>query len=337
LSALLLSPFEKNLTRAGMAKKGLGKGLSALISGPKRNKDEADGDSGSDSRPAPQPIPGAPSLAVVADGDQVQHVALARIVPSPFQPRKRFAEEHLGSLVDSIREKGVIQPLIVRKQDGSENLELIAGERRWRASQKLELNTVPVIVREASDQEVLEMALIENLQREDLNPIEEADAYSRLASEFGLKQEEIAQRVGKNRATIANAMRLLDLEPSVKSLVAQAMISPGHAKAILGVKTPEEQKLLADIVLRKKLNVRATEKLVGDHVAGRINKGEKRQSSGSSKQLDPVLRKLQDRLKQRFSTHVQLSHGTKKGKIEIEYYGNDDLDRILGLLGLPPE
>ena len=327
-----------------MAKKGLGKGLSALISGPKRNKDapdaEATGDSGGDSKPSPQPIPGAPPpipSATAADEDQVQHVALARIVPSPFQPRKRFAEEHLGSLVDSIREKGVIQPLIVRLQEGNDNLELIAGERRWRASRELDLESVPVIVREASDQEVLEMALIENLQREDLNPIEEADAYSRLASEFGLKQEEIAQRVGKNRATVANAMRLLDLEPSVKSLVAQAMISPGHAKAILGAKTAEEQKLLADMVMRKKLNVRATEKLVADHVAGRGSKQGGSKAGGRQKQLDPVLRNLQDRLRQRFSTHVQLNHGAKKGKIEIEYYGNDDLDRILDLLGLPPE
>ena len=323
-----------------MAKKGLGKGLSALISGPKRNRDAKETDGAGDGKSSPQPIPGSPDAvakAVVADGDQVQHVPLARIVPSPFQPRKRFADEHLDGLVDSIREKGVVQPLIVRTRDGNDNLELIAGERRWRASRKLELETVPVIVREASDQEVLELALIENLQREDLNPIEEADAYSRLAKEFGLKQEEIAQRVGKNRATVANAMRLLDLEPSVKSLVAQAMISPGHAKAILGAKTPEEQKLLADMVMRGKLNVRATEKLVANHVAGRGGKQGGSKGTGKQRQLDPVLRSLQDRLKQRFSTNVQLQHGAKKGKIEIEYYGNDDLDRILDLLGLSPE
>jgi ParB family chromosome partitioning protein len=331
-----------------MAKKGLGKGLSALIRGPQRDADETPNAttnsvrSDSAEKPKPIPIPGSPASIAAASGDpadHVQHVSLARVVPSPFQPRKRFAEEHLGTLVDSIREKGVIQPLIVRAQEGSDNLELIAGERRWRACRKLELETVPVILREASDQEVLEMALIENLQREDLNPIEEADAYSRLAVEFGLKQEEIAQRVGKNRATVANVMRLLDLEPSVRSLVAQSMISSGHAKAILGAKTPEEQKLLADIVLRQKLNVRATEKLVADHVAGRGNKaGTGKSGSGAgAKELDPVLRRLQDRLKQRFSTHVQLQHGAKKGKIEIEYYGNDDLDRILDLLGLPPE
>lgn len=331
-----------------MAKRALGKGLSALIGGPKRRDPETSGDApsgpneGGAARPVPQPIPGVggtASASFVDAADRVQHVSLTRIVPSPFQPRKRFTEEHLGSLVDSIREKGVIQPLIVRPQPGSNNLELIAGERRWRACRKLGLDEVPVIVREASDQEVLEMALIENLQREDLNPIEEADAYSRLAREFGLTQEDIARRVGKNRATVANTMRLLDLEESVRSLVAQAMISAGHAKAILGAKSAEEQKLLADIVLRKSLNVRATEKLVADHLAGRLAKegGAGKRGAGASRHLDPVVRRLQDRLKQRFSTNVQLHHGGKKGKIEIEYYGNDDLERILDLLGLASE
>jgi len=330
-----------------MAKKGLGKGLSALIRGPQsggldKPEPARGGDDASGGGPAPIPI-STPSESTdpqgddrSSDRDSVRHVALSRVVPSPFQPRQRFADEHLESLMESIREKGVIQPLIVREVEGG-NLELIAGERRWRACRKLDLDEVPVILREASDQEVLEMALIENLQREDLNPIEEADAYARLATEFGLKQEEIAQRVGKNRTTVANMMRLLDLEKSVRSLVAQGMISAGHAKAILGLKTGDEQKLIADIVLRKKLNVRATEKLVSDHIAGRIAKDGSAKRPGGSKPLDPVVRQLQDRLKQRFSTNVQLQHSAKKGKIEIEYYGNDDLDRILNLLGISPE
>ncbi len=331
-----------------MAKKGLGKGLSALIRGPQSpDSDKAEaavsGDEGSAAGPTPIPITTPASVPTAGNSDArsddrntVRQVALSRVVPSPFQPRQRFADEHLESLMESIREKGVIQPLIVREVDGG-NLELIAGERRWRACRKLDLDEVPVIVRAASDQEVLEMALIENLQREDLNPIEEADAYARLAHEFGLKQEEIAQRVGKNRTTVANMMRLLDLEKSVRSLVAQGMISAGHAKAILGLKTGDEQKLIADIVLRKKLNVRATEKLVSDHIAGKVARDGSAKRPGGSKPLDPVVRQLQDRLKQRFSTNVQLQHGAKKGKIEIEYYGNDDLDRILNLLGIPSE
>ncbi|MCB1078359.1 MAG: ParB/RepB/Spo0J family partition protein, partial [Verrucomicrobiae bacterium] len=195
-----------------MLKKGLGRGLDALIKAPSSVsvKGESQGAS-----------------LDPTTGEAVQRVPISRVVPSPFQPRKRFHEEHLNELVESIREHGIIQPLIVRDVDGS--LELIAGERRWRACQRLDLAEVPVIVRSASDKDVVELALIENLQREDLNPIEEAEAYARLAREFGLKQEEIAQRVGKNRATVSNAIRLLELEPTVQNLVSQNLLTSGHA------------------------------------------------------------------------------------------------------------
>jgi ParB family chromosome partitioning protein len=240
-------------------------------------------------------------------------------------------------LVESIREHGIIQPLIVRKRN--DKYELIAGERRWRAAEQLGLKEAPVIVREAADQEVLELALIENIQREDLNPIEEAVAYQRLSKEFGLKQEDIAQKVGKSRAAIANSMRLLELAPSVQSWLTQGRISVGHAKVLLGVKTHEEQTLLADAILRGNLTVRATEKVLASHLAQRSNPRSASRAAGNSTGggLPPALLHLQNRLQQYFSTHVALSHGEKRGKIEIEYYGNDDLQRLLGLLGLANE
>ncbi len=315
-----------------MAKQALGKGLGALIKAPvktKADKAQAEGGSSLDETKA------TGEAFEGSGGERVNRVPLARIVPSPFQPRKHFNDERLGELMESIREQGVIQPLIVREVDGK--LELIAGERRWRACQKIEAEEVPVIIREASDAEVLEMALIENLQREDLDPIEEAEAYARLSREFGMKQEEIAKRVGKNRATVANAIRLLDLDPTISALVSQALLSTGHAKALLGVKNAEEQRLLADIVLKKQLTVRKTEKLVSDHLTGGDKELKKVTSPSSAKSLTPYMQQLQERVQAHLGTRVRLMHGEKKGKIEIEYFGNDDLDRVLGVIGLPDE
>ncbi|MAS94362.1 MAG: transcriptional regulator [Verrucomicrobiales bacterium] len=296
-------------------RKGLGKGLQALIK-------------------APGTVPVATTQSDEEDtstGERVRRVDLDKVVPSPLQPRKRFNEEHLDELVESIREHGVIQPLIVREVAGQ--YELIAGERRWRASTKLGLEKVPVILRDASDRDVLEMALIENLQREDLDPLEEAEAYSRLAREFGLKQEEIAQRVGKNRATVSNAIRLLDLDEEVQLLVSRKMLSSGHAKAILGIKTKAEQRMLADMVVRKKMNVRDTEKLVSEHINGKT-KSKAPKKSKVSPQAEAYLRQIQDELRSRFATNIAIQHGDKRGKIEIEYYGNEDLGRILELMGI---
>lgn len=295
-----------------MSKVALGKGLGALIQ----------------PRVAtPQPEP----------GERVQKIPTSEIVASPLQPRTEFRGERLLELVESIREHGIIQPLIVRKRN--DKYELIAGERRWRAAEQLGLKEAPVIVREAADQEVLELALIENIQREDLNPIEEALAYQRLSKEFGLKQEEIAQKVGKSRAAVANSMRLLELAPSVQSWLTQGRISVGHAKVLLGVKTHEEQTLLADAILRGNLTVRATEKILASHLAQRANPRANGRAAvnGAGLSLAPALQHVQNRLQQYLSTHVVLSHGEKRGKIEIEYYGNDDLQRLLGLLGLANE
>lgn len=295
-----------------MSKPALGKGLGALIKKPG----------------AP-----APDLSLPREGESVEKVQLDRVVPSPLQPRKHFAEDALEELKESIRQHGIIQPLIVREVGGK--LELIAGERRFRASQLLGLTEVPVIRRAASDRDVLEMALIENLQREDLDPVEEARAYERLAREFSLRQEDIAARVGKNRATVANAIRLLDLDETAQGYLARGLISTGHAKAILALKETEHQRAVAEQVIKRKLTVRQTEALVAEQLAsigGGSTRG--RKGGGGSSGLPAHLADIESRLREKFSTQVTLVHSGKKGRIEIEYYGNDDLDRILDSLGM---
>ncbi len=290
-----------------MAKSGLGKGLGALIGSRPRPAREEDAD---------------------ASGEQVRKVRLASIVPSPLQPRKDFGEEALRELVDSIRQHGIIQPLIVRRLNGGTH-ELIAGERRWRAAQEAGLTEVPVIVRTASDLEVLELSLIENLQRSDLNPIEEAQGYARLRDEFGMKQEEISQKVGRSRAAVANAMRLLDLHPQLQTWVAQDLLSVGHAKVLLGVKAPEEQLRLGETILRRNSSVRQTERLVGRFLGGWKKRRRSSQIVVSSAAIDD----LQDKLRQHFGTNVTIHHTPKRGRIEIEYYGDEDLQRILNIVG----
>jgi len=292
-----------------MAKSALGKGLSALIT----------------SRPAPVRLEAEP-------GEKVHQVGLASVVPSPLQPRKDFAREALAELVESIRQHGIIQPLVVRDVGGRH--ELIAGERRWRAAQEAGLTQVPIITRTATDLEVLELSLIENIQRADLNPIEEAQAYARLAGEFGLRQEDIAQKVGRSRAAVANSMRLLDLHPQVQTWLTQGLISVGHAKVLLALKEPEEQHAVAETILRRSATVRATERLVARQL-GTTRPRRRRQATVSvtSATIDDV----QSRLQEHLGTRVTLHHGEKRGRIEIEYYGNDDLQRVMGALGLPSD
>ncbi|PYJ25116.1 MAG: transcriptional regulator [Verrucomicrobia bacterium] len=293
-----------------MARSGLGKGLGALIG-------------------TPSPVP---REEVVESGERVRQINLASITPSPLQPRKDFGREALQELIDSIRQHGIIQPLIVR-QVGT-RFELIAGERRWRAAQEASLTQVPVIIRSASDMEVLELSLIENLQRADLNPIEEAQGYARLANEFGMRQEDIALKVGRSRAAVANAMRLLDLHPQVQIWLAQNLITVGHAKVVLALKTPEEQLLAAETVLRRNATVRSTERLV----ARLLGIGRSRRKHRASEQAvtSAAIHDLQNRLQEYLATHVAIHHGEKRGRIEIDYYGNDDLQRIVTALGLTP-
>lgn len=294
-----------------MAKVALGKGLGALIS-PGKSTGET----------APQP------------GEKVVDVKREQIVPSPLQPRRTFQEEQLKELADSIREHGVVQPLILRAVSG--RLELIAGERRWRAATLLNLATVPAIIREASDRDVLELALIENLQREDLNVIEEAEAYKRLSAEFDLRQDDIARKVGRSRAAVANSMRLLDLDPEVQGWLVQGRLTTGHGKALLSLKSGQDQRRLAEECLRRSWTVREIEKQVAAFL-NRSPSPAKSSRSGKHSEPDPAVARLQNRLREHLATRVVLDHSEKKGRIEIEYYGLDDLQRLLELLGLDPD
>jgi len=291
-----------------MAKSGLGKGLGALIGG----------------RPA------AVRIEDVDPRENIHQVSLASIVPSGLQPRKDFAPDALQELVDSIRQHGIIQPLIVRQVGGQ--CELIAGERRWRAAQEIGLTEVPVIIRSANDLEVLEISLIENLQRADLNPIEEAQGYARLAGEFGMRQEDIALKVGRSRAAVANSMRLLDLHPQIQVWIGQSLLSVGHAKVLLALKSPEEQLLAAETVLRRNATVRATERLVARQLG--IGRARRKPRTAELTGTSAAIEDLQNRLQQHLGTHVTVHHGEKRGRIEIEYYGSDDLQRIVTALGV---
>lgn len=272
----------------------------------------------------------APAATQPAEsGERIRQVKLDQIAPNPLQPRKEFAADALQELVDSIRQHGIIQPLVARFV--GDRYELIAGERRWRAAQQVGLAEVPVIVRSADDLEVLELSLIENLQRADLNAIEEAQGYARLAQEFSLRQEDIARKVGRSRASVANAMRLLDLHPQIQTWLMQDLLSVGHAKVLLGLKEPTEQLAVAGTVLRRSASVRATEKLVARQTG--TPRARRRKSTTSHA---AATEELQSRLQEHLGTRVLLHHGEKQGRIEIEYYGADDLQRILGIIGLPP-
>jgi ParB family chromosome partitioning protein len=292
-----------------MAKSGLGTGLSALIG----------------ARPVAAPVD-------VDPGERIHQVSLTSIVPSSLQPRRDFAPEALQELVDSIRQHGIIQPLIVRQTNGRR--ELIAGERRWRAAQEAGLKQVPVIIRTASDLEVLELSLIENLQRTDLNPIEEAQGYARLAGEFGMRQEDIALKVGRSRAAVANAIRLLDLHPQIQTWLTKNMLSVGHAKVLLALKAPADQLLVAETVLRRSATVRSTERLVARQLG--IGRARRKRRVSELTVAPAAIEDLQNRLQQHLGTRVTIHHGEKSGRIEIEYYGNDDLQRVVAALGLGP-
>jgi ParB family chromosome partitioning protein len=289
----------------------LGKGLSALIG-------VASG------LATPEPLP--------ERGESIRQMPRAQIVPSPLQPRKTFQPEELNELIDSIKERGVIQPLIVRQVNGK--YELIAGERRWRAAGEAGLETLPVIVREASNREVLELALIENLQRADLSPIEEAEAYARLMKDFSQTQEQVARQVGKGRAAVANAVRLLTLPDDVRAWVAAGDLSVGHAKVLLGLDSAKEQTLVAERIRRENLSVRATERLVETMRAG-SRPAKKRTGISAGGSDAPIFDDLEKRLQQHVGTRVRFVGKADTGKIEIHYFSPQDLERILQFLRLP--
>ena len=306
-----------------MAKPALGRGLGALLGG---NAPVV--------RPPASPahLLGTALAEPAADHrERVQKVPLTRIRPCPFQPRKDFSAESLRELADSIREQGIVQPLIVR--DKGDHLELIAGERRWRASQLLNLSEVPVILREADDRAVLELALIENLQRENLNPIEEANGYSQLIETFQLKQEEVAQKVGKSRTVVANALRLLKLPPALQNYIRDGRLSVGHAKVILGLATEKDQKAAAERVLKEGLNVRQMEQLVAklaNRAAGVVTLPAKITPLST----DTHVSDLESKLRETFGTKVQMRYAAGKGSVEISFYSDAELERILQLLGV---
>lgn len=278
-------------------------------------------------------LPSPLSAPLPAGSEQVLPVALDRIRPCPFQPRKDFTEAALRELADSIREQGIVQPLIVRTV--GDHLELIAGERRWRAAQLAGLARVPVIVREADDAAVLELALIENLQRENLNPIEEAQGYQQLLDQFQLRQEDVALKVGKSRVAVANALRLLKLAPELQTHVRNGQLSVGHAKVILGLTSAVQQQLAAERVLKEGLNVRQTEDLVA-----RLQKSPEvpisAQTAGRlpAADRDVHVTAVESRLRERLGTKVTLRYRQGKGAVDIRFFSDDELDRILQIVGV---
>ena len=306
-----------------MAKPALGRGLGALLGG----------DSiASPPSPAP-PLTAAPAAAPDLR-ERVQQAPLQRIHPCPFQPRKEFSPETLRELADSIKEQGIVQPLIVRERDG--RLELIAGERRWRAAQLAGLAQVPVIVRQADDRAVLELALIENLQRENLNAIEEAQGYTQLIEQFRLTQEEVAVKVGKSRAAVANALRLLKLAPAIQNHIREGRLSVGHAKVVLGLASAPLQLVAADRILKEGLNVRQTEALVARLQARETGTASKTAAHPDSPQ-DPHAADIEDRLRQRLGTKVHLRYLQGKGALEISFFSDAELERLLEILGVKVE
>lgn len=281
-------------------KRGLGRGLNALIP----------------SEPEPSTID--------ADGEEamgVRHLAISTISPNPLQPRTRFAEDSLAELAASIREHGLIQPLIVTQaRDG---YTLIAGERRWRAAQLANLTNVPVIIKEATPQEMLELALIENIQRADLNPLEEAFAYQQLIDEFNLTQDEVSKRVGKGRSTVANLLRLLSLPDNIKRAVTEEHISGAHARALLPLPTGEMQTAAMSQVMKLSLSVRQTETLVKNLLSEKRPTGEKKAPT-----LPAELLSLQSEFEHRLGTRVAIQKGPKGGRVVIYYYSDDDLQAV---------
>lgn len=289
--------------------KGLGKGLDTLIPSeyvpPKKINEDQKGTS---------------------EAETI--VKITKVEPNREQPRKHFDEDALQELADSIKQFGLLQPILV--QDRDDYYEIIAGERRWRAAKLAGLKEVPVIIRNYTNQEIVEISLIENIQREDLNPIEEALAYKRLLEEFNLKQDEVAERVSKSRTTVTNSMRLLKLCDGVQQMIIDDMLSTGHARALIPIEDAEQQLQLAQRIFDEKLSVREVEKLV----KGILKPDDKTKKEETPKNLQYIYQDIEDRLKEKLSRKVSINAKGKNGagKIEIEFYSNEDLDRLIEFL-----
>jgi len=286
-------------------KRGLGKGIDSLIpakQAPSKKIEKKDKEKGSE-----------------------QSVKITMLEPNREQPRKNFDEDALQELADSIKQFGLLQPILV--QDRKDHYEIIAGERRWRASKLAGLKEVPVIIKDYTDQEIVEISLIENIQRENLNPIEEALAYKRLLDEFHLKQDEVAERVSKSRTAVTNSMRLLKLSDEVQQMVIDEMITTGHARALLAIEDPAQQYEIAQQIFDQKLSVRDIEKLVKN-----LNKPQK-QKKEKGKNLEFIYKDIEESLKTSLGTKVSIAAKEDgAGKIEIEFYSHEDLDRILDMI-----
>ncbi|NPV53120.1 MAG: ParB/RepB/Spo0J family partition protein [Firmicutes bacterium] len=284
-----------------MAKGGLGKGLRALI--PDANPEGEEG---------------------------VVEVGIDLLAPNPYQPRRDFDPEKLRELSESIRLHGIVQPLIVRRV--GEGYQIVVGERRWRAARQAGLKKVPVILRDLDDKAMIQIALVENLQRQDLNPIEEAEAYRRLIVEFSFTQEQLAAMLGRSRPVIANALRLLSLPADIQESVSRETISVGHARALLALADEALQRSVCERVIREELSVRETEELVKRLISGAGPGNVSRETPVRVRRIDPNLLDIEDRLKHALGTQVRILPGKKKGKIEIEFYSSEDLERILALV-----
>lgn len=276
--------------------KGLGKGLDAFFPNMEVNK-----------------------------GETVQEIKLKELRPNPYQPRKIFQQEAIDELKASILEHGILQPLVVRKS--IKGYEIVVGERRFRAAKEAKLQVVPAVVRELSEQQMMELAVIENLQREDLSPIEEAIAYQTLMGKLKLTQEEVAKRLGKSRPHVANHVRLLSLPAKIQELISNGKISMGHGRALLGLRQKEKLPILVEKVINEGLNVRQLEKLIQQ-----LNENVSRETKKTENKKDVFLQEREHVLRERFGTTVNIKHSKNKGKIEIEFFSQEDLERILEIL-----
>ncbi len=290
------------------AKKGLGKGLGAFFEDVEvLGKEDAE------------------ESATVG----VKKLKIRDVEPNPEQPRKNFDKEKLEVLAKSIAEHGLIQPIVVKKKQNG-MYEIIAGERRWRAAKLAGLKEVPCVEGEYTEKGAMEVALIENLQREDLNPIEEAEGYQKLMQTFGLKQEEVAERIGKSRSAVANSLRLNNLNKKIKELVINGKLSQGHARALLPISNEEKQLMLAEKIIREELNVRQTEKLANDI----INEKKEKEPKKKDANIEAYFREIEGRLTNGLGAKVKIKNGQNKGKIEIIYSSNEELENILERINL---
>jgi len=321
------------------SKSRLGRGLGGLISGAGNTAEKAQSSkpakktapSAAKKAPVKKPAPAPAGSTSMPNMPGYSEIALKAIVANPYQPRREINPQHIEELAKSITAEGLIQPIVVRRKNGK--FELIAGERRLRAYEHLKRGSIPARIIEASDASSATLALIENLQRENLNPVDEALGYASLLRDFDLTQEAAAERVGKSRAAVANALRLLSLSSEIQGFLSRRLISTGHAKVLLGLESEEHRKLLARRIIETGMSVREAEVQVR-----RLKESGGGSKSGKARKVpeaeSTAIRDLEKRMGDHFNTRVALQHSPKKGKITIEYYGNDDLDRILEKLGL---